>query len=79
MKPEGPLLCSQESATGVCPEPAESSTKNNFRKIHFNVIGFASYKYFRTTVMHCSCVHEEVARRLLSVVCLSSLFCLSLR
>jgi hypothetical protein len=40
MEPAGSLQCSQEPATGHCPEPDESSPHllTHFAKIHSNII-----------------------------------------
>jgi hypothetical protein len=40
MEPEGSLLCSEEPATGIYPEPDESSPclPSYFSEIHFNII-----------------------------------------
>jgi hypothetical protein len=39
MKPDGSLLCLQQSAIGPCPEPNEDHTiPSCFSKIHFNII-----------------------------------------
>jgi hypothetical protein len=35
MEPEGLFQCSQESSTGSCPEPDESSP---YHPIHFNIV-----------------------------------------
>jgi hypothetical protein len=45
MKPEGSLPCSQQPATGPCPDPVESSpqSSNLFPNIHSNIIFPSTY------------------------------------